>query len=63
MQLPSGLLEPLSEREETVLRCLLAGLSNKRIAQELNVSVNTIKTHTRNIYGKFGVHGRMELMA
>ncbi|MEM7734613.1 MAG: LuxR C-terminal-related transcriptional regulator [Deinococcota bacterium] len=62
VRLPRGLLEPLSEREETVLRYLLAGLSNKRIAQELDVSVNTIKTHTRNIYGKFGVHGRMELV-
>ncbi len=61
VKLPTGLLEPLSEREETVLHYLLAGLSNKRIAQELDVSVNTIKTHTRNIYSKFGVHRRMEL--
>lgn len=60
--LPEGLLEPLSEREETVLRLMVAGMSNKEIAKELDVSVNTVKTHTRNIYSKFGVHGRVSLI-
>ncbi|MEM6431530.1 MAG: LuxR C-terminal-related transcriptional regulator, partial [Deinococcota bacterium] len=55
-------LEPLSAREQTVLRLLLAGMSNKQIAKELGVSVNTVKTHARNVYSKFGVHGRMELV-
>ncbi len=60
--LPEGLLEPLSDREDTVLRLMVAGMSNKEIAKELDVSVNTVKTHTRNIYSKFGVHGRVALI-
>jgi ATP/maltotriose-dependent transcriptional regulator MalT len=45
-----------------VLRLLLAGMSNKQIARELDLSINTVKTHARNVYSKFGVHGRMELV-
>src|SRR5205823_3319009 len=50
------LIEPLSEREQEVLLCLAAGLSNRAIAQEFIVSVGTIKTHLNNIYGKLNVH-------
>ena len=55
-----GLVEPLSERELDVLRLLAAGLSNREIAQQLYLSVNTVKTHIRSIYGKLGVHSRMQ---
>jgi LuxR family maltose regulon positive regulatory protein len=54
------LVEPLSARELQVLRLLAAGLSNLEIAEELYLSVNTIKTHTRNIYGKLGVRSRLQ---
>lgn len=57
---PSVLAEPLSQHEYRVLRLLAAGLSNPEIANELVVSVNTIKTHVKNIYGKLNVNSRKE---
>jgi len=55
-----GLIEPLTERELEVLRLMCAGYSNQRIADEMIVSVNTIKKHTSNIYGKLGVGNRAQ---
>jgi ATP/maltotriose-dependent transcriptional regulator MalT len=52
------LAEPLTAREETVLRLLRSPLSLRQISQELYVSHNTIKTHTRAIYRKLGVSSR-----
>ncbi|HEX6871480.1 MAG TPA: LuxR C-terminal-related transcriptional regulator [Micromonosporaceae bacterium] len=49
---PVGPSEPLTERELTILRYLQSILSNVEIAAELSVSVNTVKTHVRNIYRK-----------
>ena len=57
---PAGLLDPLSGREMEVLRLLATGLSSTEIAGELIVSVNTIRSHVKSIYGKLDVHGRME---
>jgi LuxR family maltose regulon positive regulatory protein len=57
---PQPLAEPLSERELELLRLIAAGLTNRAIADELTVSVNTVKTHARNIYGKLGVRNRTE---
>ena len=54
------LVEPLSDRELEVLRLLATGLSYREIAEELYVSINTVKAHTKNIYSKLGVHGRMQ---
>jgi LuxR family maltose regulon positive regulatory protein len=53
-----GLIEPLSERERDVLRLLRTDLSGPDIARELMVSLSTLRTHTRNIYDKLGVHSR-----
>jgi LuxR family maltose regulon positive regulatory protein len=55
-----GLVERLSERELEVLRLLANGLSNKKITETLFVSLSTVKTHLRNIYGKLNVHSRTE---
>ncbi|WP_433458882.1 LuxR C-terminal-related transcriptional regulator [Micromonospora sp. CA-248212] len=58
---PGGLLdEPLTERELTILRYLQSILSNVEIAGELSLSVNTVKTHVRNIYRKLGATRRRE---
>lgn len=54
------LLEPLSDRELEVLGLLVKGKSNRLIASELFVSVNTVKTHLKNVYEKLGVHGRTQ---
>jgi LuxR family maltose regulon positive regulatory protein len=54
------LVEPLSERELQVLRLLDSPLTSEDIGRELFVSANTVRTHIRNIYGKLGVHGRLE---
>jgi len=53
-----SLIEPLSERELDVLRLLRTELSGPEIADELMVSVNTMRTHTKNIYSKLGVTSR-----
>jgi LuxR family maltose regulon positive regulatory protein len=52
------LIEPLSERELEVLRLLASDLSGPDIARELVVSLNTVRTHTKNIYSKLGVNNR-----
>jgi LuxR family transcriptional regulator, maltose regulon positive regulatory protein len=53
-----GLIEPLSVRELDVLRLLRTDLSGPEIARELMVSLNTLRTHTKNIYDKLGVTNR-----
>jgi LuxR family transcriptional regulator, maltose regulon positive regulatory protein len=54
------LIEPLSPQERRVLRLLAAGCSNPEIANELVVSINTIKTQVQSIYYKLGVNSRQE---
>jgi LuxR family maltose regulon positive regulatory protein len=50
--------EPLSEREREVLRLLRTDLSGPDIARELSVSLNTLRTHNKNIYDKLEVNNR-----
>jgi len=57
---PAQLYEPLSPQEQRVLRLLAAGRSNPEIAQELVVSVNTVKTQVQSIYRKLNVKSRWE---
>ncbi|MBK9711308.1 MAG: tetratricopeptide repeat protein [Kouleothrix sp.] len=52
------LIEPLSERELEVLRLLGTELNGPEIARRLMVSLNTMRTHTKNIYNKLGVNNR-----
>jgi LuxR family maltose regulon positive regulatory protein len=52
------LLEPLSERELTVLRFLPTMMSNAEIAARMYVSVNTVKTHLKHVYRKLDVTDR-----
>ncbi len=56
----SPLVEPLTERELEVLRLLVAGLSNHAIAQELIITVGTVKRHVNSIYGKLAVNSRTQ---
>lgn len=57
------LSEALSERERDILRALSQAMSNKRVAQVLGVSPETVKWHLKNVYGKLGVSGRDEAVA
>ena len=59
---PSGqaLVEPLSDRELEVLGLLGSDLDGPAMARHLFVSVNTLRTHTRNVYAKLGVTSRRE---
>jgi LuxR family maltose regulon positive regulatory protein len=57
---PPALPEPLTERELTILRYLQSILSNTEIAVELSLSVNTVKTHVRNIYRKLDAARRRD---
>ncbi len=54
------LVEPLTKREHEVLSLLCNQLSDKEIADELSISVLTVKTHARNIYQKLDVKGRKQ---
>jgi LuxR family transcriptional regulator, maltose regulon positive regulatory protein len=54
------LVEPLSEREIEVLRLIAEGYKYKEIAERLVVSINTVRHHTRNVYGKLEVNNRTQ---
>ena len=60
LNLPDGLIEPLSERELEVLHLIADGLSNPEIAARLYLSVNTLRAHTTHIYQKLSVHSRIQ---
>jgi DNA-binding CsgD family transcriptional regulator len=59
----NGKLEnPLSEREFEVLHLTLEDLKNQEIADEIHISINTVKFHLKNIYEKIGVKNRKEIL-
>ncbi len=52
----------ITPKESVVLELLTKGLNNKEIADELNITEVTVKTHLRNIYKKFNVNSRTQLV-
>ena len=56
-------LDPLTAREHEVLELILSGKSNREIAEVLFISENTVKTHARNIFSKYDVKSRAELIS
>ncbi len=56
-------LDPLTVREQEVLQLILSGRSNREIAAALFISESTVKTHVRNIFSKYDVSSRAELIS
>jgi LuxR family maltose regulon positive regulatory protein len=56
----AGLVEPLTRREVEVLRLIGAGMRNQEIADQLFISLSTVKRHIANAYGKLGASHRIE---
>ena len=56
-------LDPLTVREQEVLQMILSGKPNREIARALYISENTVKTHIRNIFSKYDVSSRVELVS
>ena len=56
----TALLSGLTDREREILACAAIGRSNKEIADQLCLSLDTVKTHLHHIYRKLSVHGRVE---
>src|SRR5262249_23321691 len=59
----SALVEPLTRREQEVLRLLAEGASNQEIASQLVISLATVKKHVSNLLGKLGVESRTQAIA
>ena len=60
---PPGIVDPLTSRELEVLEMLAAGRSNQAIADELVVTLNTVKKHVGHVLGKLGAANRTEAVA
>ena len=52
--------EPLTERENEILLMVATGVTNREVAHQLNISVNTVKVHLRNVFNKLGAESRTE---
>jgi DNA-binding CsgD family transcriptional regulator len=52
--------EPLTPREEQVLRLAASGLTHREIAWRLGIRAKTVRNHLTNLYDKLGIHGRAQ---
>jgi len=59
---PVAEAQPLTRREQEILRLVGAGLSNKDIARRLSINLGTTKTHVHNVLGKLHLQRRAEVM-
>ena len=59
----AGPLAVLSPQERRILAGMVAGESGPQIAVRLHLSAGTVRTHTQNIFGKLGVHSRLEAVS
>ncbi len=50
----------LTKREIELLRLIIKGDSNHKIAEKLNISIHTVKAHIESIYRKFGAHNKVQ---
>ena len=62
VKLNKQMLSPLSEREFGIVQLAYQGITNSMIAERLFVSVNTVKTHLKNIFLKLDVNSRIDLI-
>lgn len=56
------LIEPLTDREMDVLRLMARGLKYKEIAEQLFISLNTVRSHVKAIYGKLDTNNRTQAL-
>jgi LuxR family maltose regulon positive regulatory protein len=61
--IPETLVEPLTDREVQILRLMAVQRLFQEIADELYLSVNTVKWYAKNIYGKLGVNSKADAVA
>jgi len=57
------LADPLTPREQEILSCLGDGMSNRQIAEQLTLSLNTVKWYVRQVFNKLGVSSRGDAVA
>jgi PAS domain S-box-containing protein len=60
---PGDLSTPLTRREIEILRLMTSGANTRAMAERLHVSPATVRNHIQNIFGKLGVHSRLEAVA
>lgn len=51
----------LTKQEKIIVKKVLAGFTYPEIATELSISINTLKTHMKNIFNKYGISSKLEL--
>jgi DNA-binding NarL/FixJ family response regulator len=59
---PAQPVEPLTAREEDVLRTVARGHTNAEIGDDLNISLSTVKTHVASLMAKLGARNRVEIV-
>lgn len=60
---PDAYREDLTERQNEILKQIVNGLTYRTISEELHISLDTVRTHIRNIYDKLGVNSKAQAMA